>query len=119
MTPMVARLEGSLEPYMRAAGLAQCDQAVFDDLSWLEYRANDASLPYLVSIFHLTTKRTVTAEAWQPDQLRSVSRHGSPERVAVQHHTWQYEEGSDQGALDREIVKTVLGWVAARLSSPS
>jgi hypothetical protein len=117
MTSMLSRLEGTLDPYMRAAGFAQCDHAVLDDLSWLEYRDNDTSLPYLVSIYHLSAKRMVTAEAWQPDRLRWALRQGKPESAAAQHHTWQYDEGSDGATLDREIVKTVLEWLALRLQA--
>jgi hypothetical protein len=119
MRSMLLRLEGALQPHMRAAGLAQCDQAIVDDLSWLEYRDNKASQWYVLSIFHLSAERTVTAEAWRPDQVCQALQQGSLERAADQQHIWQYDEDADAPALEHEIVKTILGWVAMRLQPTS
>jgi hypothetical protein len=115
MSSMLMRLERTLQPYLRSTGLVLCDRATLDDLSWLEYRGNGAAPFYVLSIFHLSAARTVTAEIWRPDQLCLALRQGAAERAADQRHTWKYEEGADGSSLAREIFTTVLGWVAVRL----
>ena len=115
MSLMLRRLEAALMPYLHELDLAQCDRALFDDVSWLEYRANGVVPPYLLSIFHTCASRTVTAEAWRPEHVVEAVRQGVPDRAADRHHIWNYEEGADRAALVGEIVRTILDWEATRL----
>ena len=75
---------GGLRSSARRGGSRHISSAVPKYVTLLlRQRPAESSNLGLVSIFHLTTKRTVTAEAWQPDQLRRSRVMGAGTTVAI------------------------------------
>ena len=111
---MLSDIATIFQPYVDAAGLSQSDHANLTDMSWIEYRASDASRPYVLGIYHNFARRTITAEAWRPGQLYQAITDGMADRVADEWRKWNYEDGADLSDLRREIATVVLAWVVAR-----
>jgi hypothetical protein len=115
MNPMLSALESVLQPILHDADLVQSEHVVLDDMGWLEYRALDGARPFVLSIFCFADERTVTAEAWRPEQVSRAYRDGSLERAADQQQTWRYDDRSNHAELERVIADTVRAWLVGRL----
>ena len=88
---MLASLEASLTPHVRAAGLEPCDRAAIDDVAWLELRRNDDSGLIVLSIFDRHEDRTITAEVWHPERVFRAVRNDSSESAADRQRIWLYD----------------------------
>jgi hypothetical protein len=116
---MLSSIETVLRPFVSAAGLARTDLAIDNDVSWVEYRAANAAVPYILGIYHSRPQRVITAEAWRPEALSQAVRAGMPERVADARRVWNYTDSVDLGDLEKEIADTVLFWVASGMPRAS
>lgn len=114
---MLTALESALQPIVHDVALVQSEHVVLDDMGWLEYRALDGARPFVLSIFCFADERTVTAEAWRPEQVSQAYREGSLERAADQQQTWHYDDHPNHAELERVIVDTVRTWLAGRLQA--
>jgi hypothetical protein len=105
-----AWLDASLAPHVRAAGLRPTERAAIDGVAWVEYSRSDRAGRLVLSVFHLSRERTITAEVWRPDRLRDAMREGGRREVAEQRRTWRYTATTGPTELGRAVAATIAGW---------